>query len=199
MNVYGQHAQREPATRQGTGASGQNAPGQRGGSKSNTTTRCYETRFGKVQTKHYASGRSRSRRARLDSAAAQRLRRDGERHDGESLPQRQSRRGSGNYRWTSTVTTPTTVELSRGDLAYHHVSQGRLPGPNREVDLLDGFPPHTIKADNDISVDVKELKSGRMVESRTWIVAGLRSAPPPAPRTAKKRPCIDTGDPARDV
>jgi acetyl-CoA carboxylase carboxyltransferase component/biotin carboxyl carrier protein len=30
------------------------------------------------------------------------------------------------------------------------------------------------------------------LESRKWIVAGLRSAPPPAPRTAKKRPCIDT-------
>jgi acetyl/propionyl-CoA carboxylase alpha subunit/acetyl-CoA carboxylase carboxyltransferase component len=30
------------------------------------------------------------------------------------------------------------------------------------------------------------------VESRRWITAGLRSAPPPAPRTAKKRPCIDT-------
>ncbi len=29
------------------------------------------------------------------------------------------------------------------------------------------------------------------LESRKWIVAGLRSAPPPAPRTAKKRPCID--------
>jgi acetyl/propionyl-CoA carboxylase alpha subunit len=30
------------------------------------------------------------------------------------------------------------------------------------------------------------------LESRKWIVAGLRSAPPPAPRTGKKRPCIDT-------
>jgi acetyl/propionyl-CoA carboxylase alpha subunit/acetyl-CoA carboxylase carboxyltransferase component len=30
------------------------------------------------------------------------------------------------------------------------------------------------------------------LESRKWITAGLRSAPPPAPRTAKKRPCIDT-------
>jgi acetyl/propionyl-CoA carboxylase alpha subunit/acetyl-CoA carboxylase carboxyltransferase component len=29
-------------------------------------------------------------------------------------------------------------------------------------------------------------------ESRKWIMAGLRSAPPPAPRTGKKRPCIDT-------
>jgi acetyl-CoA carboxylase carboxyltransferase component len=30
------------------------------------------------------------------------------------------------------------------------------------------------------------------IESRKWIVNGLRSAPPPAPRTGKKRPCIDT-------
>jgi acetyl-CoA carboxylase carboxyltransferase component len=29
-------------------------------------------------------------------------------------------------------------------------------------------------------------------ESRTWISNALRSAPPPAPRTGKKRPCIDT-------
>jgi len=29
-------------------------------------------------------------------------------------------------------------------------------------------------------------------ESRGWIVAGLESAPPPAPRAGKKRPCIDT-------
>ncbi len=29
-------------------------------------------------------------------------------------------------------------------------------------------------------------------ESRSWIIAGLESAPPPAPRTGKKRPCIDT-------
>ncbi|MDP6977941.1 MAG: carboxyl transferase domain-containing protein [Myxococcota bacterium] len=29
-------------------------------------------------------------------------------------------------------------------------------------------------------------------ESRDWILAGLDSAPPPAPRTGKKRPCIDT-------
>ena len=28
-------------------------------------------------------------------------------------------------------------------------------------------------------------------ESRRWILAALRSAPPPAPRTGKKRPCID--------
>jgi acetyl-CoA carboxylase carboxyltransferase component len=30
------------------------------------------------------------------------------------------------------------------------------------------------------------------VESRRWIMAALRSAPPPAPRTGKKRSCIDT-------
>jgi acetyl-CoA carboxylase carboxyltransferase component len=30
------------------------------------------------------------------------------------------------------------------------------------------------------------------IESRKWISAGLRSAPPPAPRHGKKRPCIDT-------
>ncbi len=30
------------------------------------------------------------------------------------------------------------------------------------------------------------------VESRRWISAGLRSSPPPPPRTGKKRPCIDT-------
>jgi acetyl-CoA carboxylase carboxyltransferase component len=30
------------------------------------------------------------------------------------------------------------------------------------------------------------------VDSRRWIMAGLRSAPPPAPRTGKKRPNIDT-------
>ena len=30
------------------------------------------------------------------------------------------------------------------------------------------------------------------VESRRWIRAGLRSSPPPPPRTGKKRPCIDT-------
>jgi acetyl-CoA carboxylase carboxyltransferase component len=29
-------------------------------------------------------------------------------------------------------------------------------------------------------------------DSRRWIVAGLDSAPPPAPRTGKKRPCVDT-------
>lgn len=29
-------------------------------------------------------------------------------------------------------------------------------------------------------------------ESRRWLVAGLRAAPPPAPRSGKKRPCIDT-------
>ncbi len=29
-------------------------------------------------------------------------------------------------------------------------------------------------------------------ESRRWIMTGLRSAPPPPPRTGKKRPCIDT-------
>ncbi|HEY0845517.1 MAG TPA: carboxyl transferase domain-containing protein [Noviherbaspirillum sp.] len=30
------------------------------------------------------------------------------------------------------------------------------------------------------------------MESRRWILRGLRSAPPVAPRTGKKRPCIDT-------
>ena len=29
-------------------------------------------------------------------------------------------------------------------------------------------------------------------DTRRWIVEGLRACPPPAPRTAKKRPCIDT-------
>ncbi|HVN63694.1 MAG TPA: carboxyl transferase domain-containing protein, partial [Candidatus Binataceae bacterium] len=29
-------------------------------------------------------------------------------------------------------------------------------------------------------------------DSRRWIVTGLRSTPPPPPRTGKKRPCIDT-------
>ncbi|MGH8598234.1 MAG: carboxyl transferase domain-containing protein, partial [Gammaproteobacteria bacterium] len=29
-------------------------------------------------------------------------------------------------------------------------------------------------------------------ESRRWVLTGLRSAPPPPPRTGKKRPCIDT-------
>jgi acetyl-CoA carboxylase carboxyltransferase component len=29
-------------------------------------------------------------------------------------------------------------------------------------------------------------------ESRQWIASALRSAPPPAPRTRKKRPCVDT-------
>jgi acetyl/propionyl-CoA carboxylase alpha subunit len=29
-------------------------------------------------------------------------------------------------------------------------------------------------------------------ESRAWILSALRSAPPPAPRTGKKRPCVDT-------
>jgi len=29
-------------------------------------------------------------------------------------------------------------------------------------------------------------------ESRRWVLRGLRSAPAPAPRTGKKRPCIDT-------
>jgi hypothetical protein len=29
-------------------------------------------------------------------------------------------------------------------------------------------------------------------DSRRWLVAGLRSAPPPVPRAGKKRPCIDT-------
>jgi len=30
------------------------------------------------------------------------------------------------------------------------------------------------------------------IDSRKWIMGGLRSAPPPAPRHGKKRPCIDT-------
>ncbi|HKN00479.1 MAG TPA: carboxyl transferase domain-containing protein [Candidatus Binataceae bacterium] len=30
------------------------------------------------------------------------------------------------------------------------------------------------------------------LESRKWIMSALRSSPPPAPRTGKKRPCIDT-------
>jgi acetyl-CoA carboxylase carboxyltransferase component len=29
-------------------------------------------------------------------------------------------------------------------------------------------------------------------DSRRWISAGLAAAPPPAPRTGKKRPCVDT-------
>jgi acetyl-CoA carboxylase carboxyltransferase component len=29
-------------------------------------------------------------------------------------------------------------------------------------------------------------------DSRHWIMAALRSAPPPAPRSGKKRPCVDT-------
>ena len=29
-------------------------------------------------------------------------------------------------------------------------------------------------------------------ESRQWIMNALRSCPPPAPRTRKKRPCVDT-------
>jgi hypothetical protein len=30
------------------------------------------------------------------------------------------------------------------------------------------------------------------MESRKWIMAALASSPPPAPRTGKKRSCIDT-------
>jgi len=30
------------------------------------------------------------------------------------------------------------------------------------------------------------------LDSRKWIAAGLRSAPPKAPRTGKKRPNVDT-------
>jgi acetyl-CoA carboxylase carboxyltransferase component len=30
------------------------------------------------------------------------------------------------------------------------------------------------------------------VESRRWIIAGLRLAPPPVRRTEKRRPCVDT-------
>jgi acetyl/propionyl-CoA carboxylase alpha subunit/acetyl-CoA carboxylase carboxyltransferase component len=30
------------------------------------------------------------------------------------------------------------------------------------------------------------------LQSRTWIMMALQSAPPPAPRTGKKRPCVDT-------
>jgi acetyl-CoA carboxylase carboxyltransferase component len=30
------------------------------------------------------------------------------------------------------------------------------------------------------------------VESRKWIINGLRSARTPSPRTGKKRPCVDT-------
>jgi acetyl-CoA carboxylase carboxyltransferase component len=29
-------------------------------------------------------------------------------------------------------------------------------------------------------------------DTRSWIMAGLRSLPPPKPRTGKKRPCVDT-------
>ena len=29
-------------------------------------------------------------------------------------------------------------------------------------------------------------------ESRRWVLNALRSAPPPAPRVHKKRPCVDT-------
>jgi hypothetical protein len=29
-------------------------------------------------------------------------------------------------------------------------------------------------------------------DSRRWIMAGLKSVPPPLPREGKKRPCIDT-------
>jgi acetyl-CoA carboxylase carboxyltransferase component len=29
-------------------------------------------------------------------------------------------------------------------------------------------------------------------DSRRWLLAGLRSAPPPQPRSGKKRPCVDT-------
>jgi acetyl-CoA carboxylase carboxyltransferase component len=29
-------------------------------------------------------------------------------------------------------------------------------------------------------------------DTRRWLMAGLQSAPPPAARTGKKRPCIDT-------
>ena len=30
------------------------------------------------------------------------------------------------------------------------------------------------------------------VESRAWVLTALKSAPPPVPRTGKKRPCVDT-------
>ena len=30
------------------------------------------------------------------------------------------------------------------------------------------------------------------MDSRRWILSALESAPPPPPRTGKKRPCIDT-------
>jgi acetyl-CoA carboxylase carboxyltransferase component len=30
------------------------------------------------------------------------------------------------------------------------------------------------------------------MESRRWILAGLKASPPPPPRTGKKRPCVDT-------
>lgn len=30
------------------------------------------------------------------------------------------------------------------------------------------------------------------MESRRWVVAGLKASPPPPPRTGKKRPCVDT-------
>ena len=29
-------------------------------------------------------------------------------------------------------------------------------------------------------------------DSRRWVTAALDAAPPPAPRTGKKRPCVDT-------
>jgi acetyl-CoA carboxylase carboxyltransferase component len=29
-------------------------------------------------------------------------------------------------------------------------------------------------------------------ETRSWIMAGLRSLPPAKPRSGKKRPCVDT-------
>jgi hypothetical protein len=30
------------------------------------------------------------------------------------------------------------------------------------------------------------------VESRSWVLTALKSAPPPAAREGKKRPCVDT-------
>ena len=61
--------------------------------------------------------------------------------------------------------------------------------PYRSVSArINRFATHTVNMASNFDID--EVIDP--VESRKWIMTGLRSSPPPAPRRGKKRPSIDT-------